>query len=78
MLTRGSRRSVLGAGLALGAGLLAGNSPYNGLDLTGGVRFGFYSLEADGMRFATPAQSGNDYAAELIQAALARRPLRHF
>jgi glutamine amidotransferase-like uncharacterized protein len=36
-------------GLCAGA-FFAGNSPYNGLDLTGGVRFGFYAIEAQGIR----------------------------
>jgi glutamine amidotransferase PdxT len=36
-------------GLCAGA-FFAGNSPYNGLDLTGGVRFNFYALEAQGTR----------------------------
>lgn len=36
-------------GLCAGA-FLAGNSPYNGLDLFGGVRFPFYALEAQGIR----------------------------
>ena len=31
-------------------GFLAGNSPYNGLNLTSGVRFGFYSAERRGIR----------------------------
>ncbi|MDP3737951.1 MAG: BPL-N domain-containing protein [Hyphomonadaceae bacterium] len=36
-------------GICAGA-FFAGNSPYNGLDLTGGVRFDFYALEAQGIR----------------------------
>jgi hypothetical protein len=36
-------------GICAGA-FLAGASPYNGLDLTGGVRFGFYALEDRGVR----------------------------
>jgi glutamine amidotransferase-like uncharacterized protein len=36
-------------GICAGA-FLAGNSPYNGLDLTYGVRSGFYSAEARGIR----------------------------
>jgi glutamine amidotransferase-like uncharacterized protein len=36
-------------GLCAGA-FFAGNSPYNGLNLTSGVRFGFYALEAQGIR----------------------------
>lgn len=31
-------------------GFLAGDSPYNGFNLTSGVRFGFYSAEARGVR----------------------------
>lgn len=38
-------------GICAGA-FLAGNSPYNGLDLTSGVRFAFHSLEAQGTRKA--------------------------
>jgi glutamine amidotransferase-like uncharacterized protein len=38
-------------GLCAGA-FLAGNSPYNGLNLTSGVRFGFYSAERRGIRKA--------------------------
>jgi len=48
-------RSVLGGmnylGVCAGA-FFAGNSPYNGLNLTSGVRFGFYSLEGRGVRKA--------------------------
>jgi hypothetical protein len=36
-------------GICAGA-FLAGNSPDNGLNLTGGVRFGFYSAEDHGIR----------------------------
>jgi len=36
-------------GICAGA-FLAGNSPYNGLNLTSGVRFGFYSAENQGIR----------------------------
>ena len=35
-----------------GGAFLAGNSPYNGLNLTGGVRFGFYSASRSGVRKA--------------------------
>ena len=49
-------RSAVGAGLSyLGifpGAFLAGNSPYNGLNLTSGARFGFYSAEAHGVRQA--------------------------
>jgi glutamine amidotransferase-like uncharacterized protein len=38
-------------GLCAG-GFLAGDSPYNGLNLTSGVRFGFYAIEKQGMRKA--------------------------
>ncbi len=38
-------------GICAGA-FLAGNSPYNGLNLTSGVRFGFYSAENQGIRKA--------------------------
>ena len=36
-------------GICAGA-FFAGNSPYNGLNLTAGVRFGFYAAEARGVR----------------------------
>ena len=36
-------------------GFFAGNTPYNGLNLTGGVRFGFYSAENRGIRKAAVA-----------------------
>jgi glutamine amidotransferase-like uncharacterized protein len=39
-------------GICAGA-FFAGNSPYNGLNLTSGVRFGFYSAENRGIRKAT-------------------------
>ena len=49
------RRSVLGGlnylGICAGA-FFAGASPYNGANLTDGVRFNFYSLEASGVRKA--------------------------
>ena len=38
-------------GICAGA-FFAGNSPYNGLNLTSGTRFGFYSAEGRGMRKA--------------------------
>jgi glutamine amidotransferase-like uncharacterized protein len=38
-------------GICAGA-FFAGNSPYNGLNLTSGVRFGFYSAENRGLRKA--------------------------
>lgn len=41
-------------GICAGA-FFAGNSPYNGLNLTSGVRFPFYSLEAQGVRKAAVA-----------------------
>jgi glutamine amidotransferase-like uncharacterized protein len=133
-------------GVCAGA-FLAGDSPYNGINLTSGVRFQFYSDEAKGirkaavaitsadgarlehywedgpqltgwgevvarypdgtaavaqaavgsgwvvlagvhpeahenwrygMKFTTPASVDNQYAAELIRAALERKPLPHF
>ena len=39
-------------------GFFAGNSGYNGLNLTSGVRFGFYSAENRGIRKAAVAISG--------------------
>jgi glutamine amidotransferase-like uncharacterized protein len=49
-------RSAVGAGLnylGICAGaFIAGSSPYNGLNLTSGVRFGFYSAESLGVRKA--------------------------
>jgi glutamine amidotransferase-like uncharacterized protein len=36
-------------------GFLAGNSPYNGLNLTSGVKFGFYAAESRGVRKAAVA-----------------------
>lgn len=41
-------------GICAGA-FLAGNSPYNGLNLSSGVRFGFYSAESRGIRKAAVA-----------------------
>ena len=41
-------------GLCAGA-FFAGNSPYNGLNLTSGVKFGFYSAEAQGINKAAVA-----------------------
>ena len=38
-------------------GFFAGNSPFNGLNLTSGVRFGFYSAESRGIRKAAVAIS---------------------
>src|SRR5207302_292046 len=38
-------------GICAGA-FFAGNSPYNGLNLTSGVRFGFYAAENQGIRKA--------------------------
>jgi len=35
-----------------GGAFFGGNSPYNGLNLTSGVRFGFYAAEARGIRKA--------------------------
>jgi glutamine amidotransferase-like uncharacterized protein len=39
-------------------GFFAGDSPYNGLNLTSGVRFGFYSAENQGIRKAAVAIAG--------------------
>ncbi len=44
-------------GICAGA-FFAGNSPYNGLNLTSGVRFGFYSAEDRGIRKAAVAIAG--------------------
>jgi glutamine amidotransferase-like uncharacterized protein len=44
-------------GLCAGA-FFAGNSPYNGLNLTSGVRFGFYEAERRGIRKAAVPISG--------------------
>jgi glutamine amidotransferase-like uncharacterized protein len=41
-------------GVCAGA-FFAGNSPYNGLNLTSGLRFGFYAAEARGIRKAAVA-----------------------
>jgi glutamine amidotransferase-like uncharacterized protein len=41
-------------GVCAGA-FFAGNSPYNGLNLTSGARFGFYAAEAKGIRKAPVA-----------------------
>ncbi len=50
-------RNAIGAGLnyvGICAGaFIAGNSPYNGMNLTSGVRFGFYAAEAKGIRRAS-------------------------
>jgi len=47
---RGAVRSGLNyLGMCAGA-FFAGNSPYNGLNLTSGARFGFYGAEARGIR----------------------------
>jgi len=51
-----SLRAAIGSGLnylGLCAGaFIAGNSPYNGLNLTSGVRFPFYGIEGQGVRKA--------------------------
>jgi glutamine amidotransferase-like uncharacterized protein len=56
------RKAVKGGtnylGICAGA-FLAGNSPYNGLNLTSGVRFGFYSAESKGFRKAAVAITGD-------------------
>lgn len=55
--TTANIRKAVGGGLSyLGicaGGFFAGNSPYNGLNLTNGVRFGFYSAEDKGIRKAS-------------------------
>ncbi len=61
-LTPGAAANIRGAvrnglnylGICAGA-FFAGNSPYNGLNLTSGARFGFYSAEARGIRKAAVA-----------------------
>jgi hypothetical protein len=53
-------------GICAGA-FLAGNSPFNGLNLTGGIVFPFYAAEAQGMR----------KAAVWVQAA-GEPPLQHY
>jgi glutamine amidotransferase-like uncharacterized protein len=58
-LTTGATANIRGAirhglnylGICAGA-FFAGNSPYNGLNLTSGVRFPFYAIEAKGVRKA--------------------------
>jgi glutamine amidotransferase-like uncharacterized protein len=44
-------------GICAGA-FFAGNSPYNGLNLTSGVRFGFYAAESRGIRKAAVPIAG--------------------
>jgi glutamine amidotransferase-like uncharacterized protein len=64
-LTAGAAANIRGAvhnglnylGICAGA-FFAGNSPDNGLNLTSGVRFGFYSAENRGIRKAAVAISG--------------------
>jgi glutamine amidotransferase-like uncharacterized protein len=56
--TANIRNAVQGGVNYLGicaGGFFAGNSPYNGLNLTSGVRFGFYSAERQGIRKAAVA-----------------------
>ena len=61
-LTAGTTAKIRGAvqnglnylGICAG-GFFAGNSPYNGLNLTSGVRFGFYAAESHGIRKAAVA-----------------------
>jgi hypothetical protein len=45
-------------GVCAGA-FLAGDSPYNGINLTAGVRFGFYSAEEKGIRKAAVSPDRN-------------------
>ncbi|HXH40852.1 MAG TPA: BPL-N domain-containing protein, partial [Thermoanaerobaculia bacterium] len=51
------RHGVSYLGICAGA-FFAGRSPYNGLNLTSGVQFGFYSAEARGVRKAAVMISG--------------------
>lgn len=60
------RRGLNYLGLCAGA-FLAGDSPFNGLNLTGGVAFPFYALEGEGIR----------KAAVWVQAA-GEPPLQHY
>jgi glutamine amidotransferase-like uncharacterized protein len=46
-------------GICAGA-FFAGNSPYNGLNLTSGVKFGFYAAENQGIRKAAVTITGAD------------------
>jgi glutamine amidotransferase-like uncharacterized protein len=54
--TAASIRSAVHNGLSYlgfcGGAFIAGNSPYNGINLTSGVKFGFYSAENQGIRKA--------------------------
>jgi hypothetical protein len=58
-LTTGNIRNAVEGGLnylgICAGGFFAGNSPNNGLDLTSGVRFRFYSAEDQGIRKAAVA-----------------------
>ncbi len=59
------RSAVLGGVNYLGicaGGFFAGDSGYNGLNLTGGVRFRFYGAEERGIRKAAVAIAGGDGA----------------
>src|SRR5205814_2297294 len=51
------RHGVSYLGICAGA-FFAGRSPYNGLNLTSGVQFGFYAAEGRGMRKAAVPISG--------------------
>jgi len=59
--TTANLRSAIGNGLnylGICAGaFFAGNSPFNGLNLTSGVRFGFYAAESQGIRKTAVAVS---------------------
>jgi glutamine amidotransferase-like uncharacterized protein len=57
--TTATIRRAVNAGLnylgICGGAFIAGNSPYNGMNLTDGLSFNFYSLEASGVRKASVA-----------------------
>ena len=60
--TTANIRSAIGSGLnylgICAGGFFAGSSPYNGLNLTSGVRFRFYAAEDRGIRKAAVAIAG--------------------
>ena len=60
--TTGNIRNAVESGLnylgICAGGFFAGNSPYNGLNLTSGVRFRFYAAEDRGIRKAAVAIAG--------------------
>jgi glutamine amidotransferase-like uncharacterized protein len=57
--TTGNVRNAIQSGLnylgICAGGFFAGNSPYNGLNLTSGVKFDFYAMERQGIRKAAVA-----------------------